>query len=120
MHCCGQIVDFDCGFEHVVAIASNGDTYAWGNNDHFQCGMGMTHPLRSKRVMLPFRVPALIGRVVTAVACGAAHTLVITASKEVFAWGAGADGQLGLGTTSATSACTTFVARRSPLVSDVP
>ena len=34
---------------------------------------------------------------VTAVACGKDHVVVVGSEGEVFAWGSGADGKLGLG-----------------------
>ena len=94
-----QIVDYACGFAHVIAVTSGGETYAWGDNAEFQCGMGFGHPFVNQRLMMPVRVPHLIGRRAVAVSCGIAHTVLITADAEVFAWGAGQHGQLGLGTT---------------------
>lgn len=41
----------------------------------------------------------LAGKVVKAVACGAAHILALTADGGVFTWGYGGEGQLGIGTT---------------------
>ena len=35
---------------------------------------------------------------VTAVACGTKHVVVVGSEGEVFSWGRGADGRLGLGT----------------------
>jgi alpha-tubulin suppressor-like RCC1 family protein len=104
MLACEQIVDMDTGFAHVVAIASSGDVYAWGNNLEFQCGLGVNHPLVHSAVTLPVRIPRLIGRKGVAVSCGMAHTLLLTSTGEIFVWGAGSEGQLGLGTYQPTFA----------------
>ena len=93
-----QIADFACGVGHVVALTSTGEAFTWGDNREFQCGMGLGHPFVSRNITQPMRIPSLIGKRVVAVACGAGHSIVITATGEVFAWGAGNEGQLGLGT----------------------
>ncbi len=87
----------DAGFAHNIAITTTGDVYAWGNNLEFQCGLGVNHPLVNQTVSLPTRIPKLIGRRGVAVACGIAHTILLTSTGEVFVWGAGSEGQLGIG-----------------------
>lgn len=47
---------------------------------------------------------ALLGFEVTQVSCGASHVLAVTNEHEVFAWGRGDNGRLGLG--SQESDCT--------------
>lgn len=49
----------------------------------------------------PQQVPALMGHFVEEIAVGSEHTLALTSSGEVFAWGSNGDGQLGLGHTGA-------------------
>lgn len=87
-----------------VVLVSTGDTHtavvtAMGNV--FTCGMGGSGQLglgtrTMERVPRPVR-GALVGRRVVSVAAGAAHTVVATVEGEVYAWGAGDRGQLGLG-----------------------
>jgi len=45
----------------------------------------------------PQRVKALQGHPVVKLACGASHSVVVTVSGSVWAWGSNAFGQLGLG-----------------------
>jgi hypothetical protein len=45
----------------------------------------------------PLSVSALLGSKAIQVECGAYHTIVLTAEKEVFTWGKGAHGRLGHG-----------------------
>ena len=78
-----------CGEAHTVIIATDGTLWAWGNNEHGQCG-------NSPRTV-PH--PALMnGNVEGAenVVCGASHTMVW--NKDVlWACGRNSAGQLGLG-----------------------
>ena len=49
-------------------------------------------------VFIPKSVAALAGEIVQSVACGDTHTLVITTSGALYAFGRNQNGQLGLGT----------------------
>lgn len=72
------------------AITDDGALYAWGQNSNGQLGLGdTTHRL------VPTEVTALAGRTVVDVAHGTSHTLALTASGEVHAWGSARQGQLG-------------------------
>lgn len=50
-------------------------------------------------LLLPEYVGALDTQKITRVSCGQAHSLAVNEQGQVFAWGAGEGGQLGLGTT---------------------
>lgn len=56
---------------HTVAVTDAG-VAAWGCNDAGQLGTGDVSDRRQ-----PAAVPALAGRSITAVACGASHTLFL-------------------------------------------
>lgn len=85
-----------CGSEHTVAITST-DVITWGSNEHGQCG----HGERSERDWVkPRSLKALNGHLVAQVVCGRHHTLCVTATSVVYAWGANSCGQLGLGDTA--------------------
>lgn len=80
------------GQQHSVALTDHGELLVWGSNSHGQLGIpGVT------RVNLPQTVAAMRRSHVLEVACGGAHTLVLTSSREVFSWGSGFFGQLGHG-----------------------
>eukprot|EP00966_Prymnesium_polylepis_P088417 2046004-Prymnesium_polylepis.2 len=49
------------------------------------------------RLLKPTCVAALEGHKIVQVACGAAHTVALSADREIWAWGSGAFGQLGAG-----------------------
>lgn len=80
-----------CGDGHVVAVAERGILLAWGSNGHGQLGLGDT----SDRAE-PSIVVTLAGvEHASAVACGAEHSVAVTSTGYVYAWGAGESGQLG-------------------------
>ncbi|XRB21254.1 HECT domain-containing protein [Pseudoscourfieldia marina] len=92
-----------CGGDHTAVVvegksgscSAGGELITWGCDEHGACGHGTD--ATEKRVARPRVVPALKGISVVQVACGATHTLVVTAGASVFAWGGNAEGQLGVG-----------------------
>eukprot|EP00753_Platysulcus_tardus_P006830 PLAT14614.1.p1 GENE.PLAT14614.1~~PLAT14614.1.p1 ORF type:complete len:546 (+),score=267.14 PLAT14614.1:287-1924(+) len=90
-----SVVDVECGYAHTVAIDYFGDVLTWGWGAMGQLGLGLEdeRPVVSQRprVVLPLR-----GKRVCEVACGWATTMAVTADGQLFAWGEGEDGQLGL------------------------
>jgi len=87
------------GRDHSVALLDDGTVWAWGSRCHGQLGDGVrdsnrwsTHPVQ---VLGPGGEGALSG--VTAVACGANHTLGLRDDGTLVAWGSNHEGQLGRG-----------------------
>ncbi|XP_015767873.1 PREDICTED: serine/threonine-protein kinase Nek9-like [Acropora digitifera] len=72
----------------------DGVLYTFGS-DYWGC-IGCNNEL-DEDVTLPFRVDFFAGNPVAEVACGECHIVVITVSKEVYSWGCGEYGRLGLG-----------------------
>lgn len=82
-----------CGDNHTVAITAH-DVITWGANDRGQCG----HGERAETDWVkPRSLKLLHGQMVTQIVCGANHTLCVTATSLVYAWGENSRGQLGLG-----------------------
>jgi alpha-tubulin suppressor-like RCC1 family protein len=81
---------------HVTVLTAGGAPLAWGSNEY----LALAH---SREVSPPFRVSPRVmrgllpGALVAQVACGPAHTLVLTRSGEVYAAGSGVRGALGNG-----------------------
>jgi alpha-tubulin suppressor-like RCC1 family protein len=82
------------GCFHGLALTAGGAVWSWGLDDDGQLGDG-GHTGRA----LPAPVGGLPGGV-TAIAAGCHHSLALTASGEVWAWGESAQGELGDGTTT--------------------
>jgi alpha-tubulin suppressor-like RCC1 family protein len=81
------------GGDHSLAVSSAGQVYAWGANFDGQLGTGNTSPSP-----VPVAVPGPPGTTFTSVAAGTSHSLALTLSGQVYAWGLNASGQLGDGT----------------------
>jgi hypothetical protein len=81
------------GWEHALAVKSDGTVWAWGGNGYSQLGIGTNdydpHPN-------PVRVPGLRG--MTGVAGGWYHSLAVKQDGTVWGWGQNGSGQLGDGT----------------------
>jgi alpha-tubulin suppressor-like RCC1 family protein len=81
------------GDDHVVALTSTGELLAWGYNQYGQVGDG-TNTDRTE----PVAVDLPAGVTVTAIGAGAGHSLAVTSTGRVLAWGYNNTGQLGDGT----------------------
>lgn len=91
----------------AAAAVPSGQVFAWGNNAQGQLGNGtLSRSTTPVAVQLPGGVTA------TAVAGGAYHSLALTSTGSVFAWGYNAEGELGDGTNTNS---TTPVAVKLPI-----
>ena len=90
------ILQIASGGTHVVALTKSGRVITWGGNRKGQLGDGQ---LTSSTV--PLSPIQLRHRPVVSVACGENHCLALTVGGNCYAWGDNAQGQLGLGDTSA-------------------
>jgi alpha-tubulin suppressor-like RCC1 family protein len=102
--------------KHACAVIYNGDVWCWGANADGQLGRGFAKPVppAANDGALPDAAWFLTGLVCQentgqgggynsgtpcprGISVGGAHTMAITTSKAVYAWGRGWRGQLGLG-----------------------
>ncbi|WP_025617523.1 Ig-like domain repeat protein [Salinispora cortesiana] len=86
------------GERHSLALTSAGALLAWGSNYEGQLGNGT---IVSSGEPVPVRLPA--GVRVVAVAVGANHSVALTSTGSLLAWGANNSGQLGNGTVTSSS-----------------
>ncbi|PNI33440.1 RCC2 isoform 4 [Pan troglodytes] len=77
---------------HSLLITTEGKLWSWGRNEKGQLGHGDT-----KRVEAPRLIEGLSHEVIVSAACGRNHTLALTETGSVFAFGENKMGQLGLG-----------------------
>ena len=85
--------------EHNLALTSTGALIAWGEGQFGELGNGGTGSSSA-----PVNVSLPTGTKVTAVAVGAWHSLALTSTGRVLAWGFNKDGELGDGNRTNTDA----------------
>jgi len=104
------ITQVSLGDDHSSAITSNGRVFAWGNNSNGQLGDGTT-----SNKFAPTEITACFGlatgETVTQIVAEGHHSLAITSTGRVFAWGYNIYGQLGDGTTTDKSTPTNITSR---------
>jgi Regulator of chromosome condensation (RCC1) repeat len=83
---------------HSLALTSTGRMLAWGQNGSGQLGNGTTAGSTT-----PVAVSLPSGTTVTAIAGGRVHSLALTSTGQVLAWGLNGFGQLGNATTTDSS-----------------
>ncbi|XP_058186613.1 ultraviolet-B receptor UVR8 isoform X5 [Rhododendron vialii] len=87
-----QIRQIACGDSHCLAVTMEGEVQSWGRNQNGQLGLGTTEDS-----LVPQRIDAFQGISVKMVAAGAEHTAAVTDDGELYGWGWGRYGNLGLG-----------------------
>jgi alpha-tubulin suppressor-like RCC1 family protein len=83
------------GFYHSVALSTTGTVYTWGWNHYGQVGDGTT-----TNRYLPFAVAVPDGVAFEAIAGGGGHSMALSTTGTLYAWGRNSVGQLGDGTTT--------------------
>ena len=90
------IVAAAAGQYHSVALDDQGRVYAWGWGVHGQLGTGDIEDLAEPRRIFLFKKRT---RKVVQIACGYAHTMLMTDEGQVWAFGCSLFGQMGNGET---------------------
>lgn len=87
------------GITHTVGLRADGaKAYAWGNNEFGQLGDGtLTSRFSPRQITLPAQ------NHIVNISAGGYHTLAVTVSGGLWAWGRNTNGQLGTGTNNSTS-----------------
>jgi alpha-tubulin suppressor-like RCC1 family protein len=99
-------VSIGAGGTHVVALGSDGATYAWGNDGSGQQGNGP----EVNGQATPGLVTMPPGVTFTSVAAGGAASYAIGSDGNTYAWGANSLGQLGDASTDPTQSSPVLVA----------
>ncbi|PSC75605.1 ultraviolet-B receptor UVR8-like [Micractinium conductrix] len=94
----GDFVDISCGAFHNLALNAAGECFTWGINDFGMLGNGTTSYATE-----PERVVGLEEVFIADVAAGGWHSMAISAEGEVYVWGRGEYGRLGLGDRTGSS-----------------
>src|SRR5690606_31060028 len=81
------------GGAHSVALGSDGNAYAWGDNYYGQLGDGTNTDSNT-----PVQVQAPAGVTFTSISAGVNHSVALGSDGNAYAWGYNGYGQLGDGT----------------------
>lgn len=89
------VVAIAAGYEHSLALCSDGTLAAWGRNSSGQLGNGTTADSRVPVAVNISGIPA--GKTITTIAAGLYHNLLLCSDGYLAAWGSNSSGQLGDG-----------------------
>lgn len=84
-----------CGEAHTVFLSTDGEVFACGNSDNGRLGTNKKDQHELRPVSLDAK--AFNNEQIIQVCAGCTHTIALTASGVVYAWGRNEKGQLGMG-----------------------
>ena len=94
-----RLVEVSAGLLHSAAVDEAGVVWTWGKGENGRLGHGtLGCAFNEKNEWAPKKVEALAAHRVRHVSVGRHHTLAVTATGELYAWGQGRHGELGLAT----------------------
>ena len=115
----GPVVYVAAGCSHTYVISSSTAVFGCGSNDRGQLAVAEAEDSAPSRAHW-MQCSSFARLKITQIACGESHTMALTADGEIFAWGAGDGGRLGLGDVRSKifPEQITFFRRRSSLDDD--
>eukprot|EP01043_Picozoa_sp_COSAG02_P005670 COSAG02_NODE_155_length_33066_cov_32.167562_14_plen_415_part_00 len=94
----GLVEQVSCGKAHTAVLLRSGALLTFGDGGNGRLGHGDYENQHKPKV-----VESLAHKDCIEVSCGGLHTIVVTKDDQIFAFGAGGDGQLGLGRSKMTN-----------------
>jgi len=92
-----KVIEVACGCEHTLARTFDGAVLAWGNGDRGQLGTTENyHGVGVNNLIIPHAIPQLKRFFIVSIAAGRWHNMALTSDRQVWIWGSGHFGQLGL------------------------
>lgn len=85
-----KILSITCGLRHTIAISQIGETFAWGENRHGQCGVQ-----NLKRIYKPMKIDELSNICSTKASSGTRHSIILTKEGNAISFGCNRFGQCG-------------------------
>ncbi len=87
----GHSQQIACGRNHTLNLTRDGDVFSFGSGIFSAAGHGGSKEVISPSILRPLRDKRVIK-----IACGESHSLILTDKADVYCWGRGFEGQLGL------------------------
>lgn len=92
------VVKVSCGYSHTGVVVAGGELFMFGSASLGKCGLGLIPVTDECFCSIPTRVVVGEHQRVRKVSCGSAHTAVVTDTGQLYVFGCGDGGRLGLGT----------------------
>ncbi len=91
------VVSVSCGYSHSACIMRDGSLRVWGGSSAGKLGIGDVSEEFECFCEHPIPLPMPGGRRIRQVACGRLHSAAVSVSGDLFMWGSGDGGRLGMG-----------------------
>ena len=108
------IIQIHAGYEHSLALASDGTVYAWGRNNSGQLGKNDATDTHIPAAVQTLGTP-MAGKVIVQLAAGNSQSMALASDGTVYTWGWNQYGQLGNGTTTNSRIPVAVVTTGTPL-----
>jgi alpha-tubulin suppressor-like RCC1 family protein len=108
------VIAVDAGYNHTLALCSDGTLSSWGINDSGQLGNNDNRD-RLVPVAVTTASTPLAGKTVVAIAAGASHNLTLCSDGTLASWGSNYYGQLGNNSLTDSSLPTAVTTVGTPL-----
>ncbi|KAN0000020.1 hypothetical protein ACTFIZ_008467 [Dictyostelium cf. discoideum] len=85
-----------CGVDHCLALTNNGQVFGWGDNKYGQIGQLTFSSVIKIDTTTPIRIgESLTNEFITQISSGAYHSMALTKSSIIYAWGLNDKCQIG-------------------------
>ena len=112
------IIQIHAGYEHSLALASDGTVYAWGRNNSGQLGKNDATDAHIPAAVQTLGTP-MAGKVIVQLAAGNSQSMALASDGTVYTWGWNQYGQLGNGTTTNSRIPVAVVTTGTPLAGKI-
>ena len=109
-----KIIQIHAGYEHSLALASDGTVYAWGRNNYGQLGKNDATDAHIPAAVRTLGTP-MAGKIIVQLAAGNSQSIALASDGTVYTWGWNQYGQLGNGTTMNSRIPVAVVTAGTPL-----
>ena len=109
-----KIIQIHAGYEHSLALASDGTVYTWGRNNFGQLGKNDATDAHIPAAVRTLGTP-MAGKIIVQLAAGNSQSIALASDGTVYTWGWNQYGQLGNGTTMNSRIPVAVVTAGTPL-----